>query len=119
MESIQGITPAFIVDAHVDGNSVVIDTTKQHIVLYHEQDCCEIVSLRDWDIAAEELQDLADEYLVSIDRKVVYGRNNVEGIEGSTFYTIRTQRVDIDLSWDGSSNGYYSITVSCRIEPVA
>lgn len=72
--------------------------------MYHEQDCCEEVSLEDccgdWDdliglpvISAEEAQS-----------------DDEDATESGTwtFYKIDTARGGVVLRWYGSSNGYYS-----------
>lgn len=75
--------------------------------MYHEQDCCEGVTIDDINGNFNEI--LNTEILLAEERS-----NESEtdwGSETWTFYTIRTQKGDVDLKWYGESNGYYSESV--------
>ena len=74
---------------------------------YHEQDCCESVSIED---IAGDLSDLIGSPILmaeSVDSL------DPEGFEANgesytwTFYKFRTQKGDVTVRWFGSSNGYY------------
>lgn len=77
--------------------------------LYHAQDCCEDVFLEDWgDIDPKEL---AGGVLCEFEKAT---KDNPEywGDQLWTFYNVRTSRGDVSLRWNGTSNGYYSVSVS-------
>lgn len=74
------------------------------LVFYHEQDCCESVSLEDFEISSKSLigSKILDIELRS-DRK-----NSYDGSETWCFYNVKTTQGDLWLRFHGSSNGYYS-----------
>lgn len=81
---------------------------------YHEQDCCESVSI------AEIVGDLED--LVGV--PILEAREDTqEGDAGAyesatwTFYNFRTIKGSVTVRWLGTSNGYYSESVSLRRMP--
>lgn len=88
-------------------------------VMYHGQDCCEIVYL------AETIGDLAD----LVGTPILEFREDTSDVDEAnplpqdeygndaeqwTFYNIRTIKGSVTLRWFGSSNGYYSISVDWR-----
>ena len=101
--------------------------------MYHNQDCCENVSIEsvigDWAdlidvpiLVAEERTSTADES--NVPDRIVHmafvakqneGRAAFDYVAESytwTFYTFRTIKGTVDLRWYGTSNGYYSESVS-------
>ena len=77
---------------------------------YHNQDCCEYVSIDD---ISGNLNDLLNQEILSAEEST----NNEDDSRGAesftwTFYTIRTLKDTIQIKWFGSSNGYYSESVS-------
>ncbi len=84
--------------------------------MYHEQDCCECVSLEDvcgdWDdligvplVVAEEVS--------NYEPTSEYDKKKTKDVEewGSctwTFYKFATTKGYVDVRWFGESNGYYS-----------
>ena len=78
--------------------------------MYHEQDCCEYVTIEDLSC---DIQRLVGEEVIN-----AYSSSK-DGEEGScgdtstwTFYTINTLNNSLTIRWYGSSNGYYSEGVS-------
>jgi hypothetical protein len=93
------------------------DSTGQVYVMYHDQDCCESVDIEsivgDFNdllgtpllMAEEAVSDEAPQ-----DAVVEYPGES----ETWTFYKLATVKGYVDIRWYGSSNGYYSESVSFR-----
>ena len=79
--------------------------------LYHEQDCCESVYLED--VIGADLKDLIGETVLVAEETIDCGETDYGDSTTWTFYHIRTNLHTITLRWYGSSNGYYSESVSC------
>lgn len=84
--------------------------------LYHSQDCCEHVSIED---VCGELADLIGvPILVAEEAESDELPDGVtppkyrDDAETWTFYKLRTIKGSVDIRWYGSSNGYYSTSVS-------
>lgn len=82
--------------------------------MYHEQDCCESVSIEDINGDWEEI--IGSEIILA-DESQSYDSDSQDD-DGYyyesctwTFYTIRTQKGGVDIRWYGTSNGYYSESV--------
>lgn len=83
------------------------------IRFYHEQDCCECVSIEDIDI---NLQDLVGSTLVSLEVTSNYDDEpECGGSQTWTFYKIQTDTTCATVRWLGSSNGYYSESVDSEV----
>ena len=81
--------------------------------LYHDQDCCESVSIED---IAGDITDLLDSPILVAEESVVERPADVpvpdwEDSETWTFYRIGTIKGTVVIRWLGSSNGYYSESV--------
>lgn len=86
--------------------------------MLHHQDCCEDVHLEDIEGDWEDLIG----YAITNAEEVIHDGNtlttdnkfHLSGLESYTwtFYKIDTRKGGITLRWLGSSNGYYSETVS-------
>lgn len=100
-----------------EGNDVIIFecTDGTRYMMYHDQDCCEEVSINDicGDIerligtpitkAADVSEDMSESYPSG-------GDDN--GTHTWTFYHLATIRGYVTIRWFGESNGYYSEEVS-------
>jgi hypothetical protein len=83
--------------------------------LYHSQDCCESVTVED---VCGDLADLIGSPLVEAEE--VTSSENPAGVKVPeyqdsftwTFYKLRTAKGCVTIRWYGSSNGYYSESVS-------
>jgi hypothetical protein len=82
--------------------------------MYHDQDCCENVSVED---VCGDVDDIMNTMIISAQEVV-----NPEDAEDRpdedsytwTFYNISTLKGYLTLRWYGSSNGYYSESVSFK-----
>ena len=89
--------------------------------MYHEQDCCECVEVED---ICGDFADLIGTPVVDAFEKT-NSEEHPEGFDAEcrylddsftwTFYTIRTKKGAVTIRWLGSSNGYYSESVTLEI----
>jgi len=111
ISKLSGKTINHIIGLEKGSERVEIETTDGfRFILYHIQDCCEIVLLEDYDIEAKELEGayVTEAFLSMKDGK---------GYESSTwsFYRIITNKGTLCMRWFGTSNGYYSEKVDLDI----
>lgn len=88
--------------------SLIFVTDKGVFVQYHNQECCENVSIED---ICGDLEDLIGNPVL-----VAEERSNSEetgiGDKEWTFYELATIKGSVNIRWYGESNGYYSTSVS-------
>lgn len=101
-----------------EGNSVVYFYTSDGDIymMYHEQDCCESVSIED---VCGDVEDLIDAPILLAE--CVCSDENPEDVSESilkyqesftwTFYKLSTMKGDVTIRWYGESNGFYSESV--------
>ena len=104
------------VNGSVGDDSIEFRTTLgETYLMYHEQDCCESVSVED---IVGDLQDLVGSEIllaeeVEGETPADFNERDHESVTW-TFYKFATLRGYVDIRWLGSSNGYYSEGVSFR-----
>lgn len=106
-------------DVSVDLDEIVFTTVDGECYkLYHEQDCCESVYIESIvgdvsDLVNEEIL-LAEEgtNLFDVIRQAHRQDEEDDVSETWTFYKLATRKGYVDIRWYGSSNGYYSESVS-------
>lgn len=101
-----------------EGNDVVYFYTSDGEIyqMYHEQDCCESVSIED---VCGDVEDLIGVPILLAE--CVCSDENPEDASESileyqesftwTFYKLSTMKGDVTIRWYGESNGYYSESV--------
>ena len=100
-----------------ENTELVFENATERFVFFHQQDCCEHVSIED---VCGDLQDLVGEPLLMAEE--VQGVTPVDFDEADhesvtwTFYKFATRKGYVDVRWLGESNGYYSEGVSLGYE---
>lgn len=116
-ESLRGLTFVKIegLEKYSSRVSFVTDTGITY-VMYHEQDCCESVRIID---VVGDVNDLLFSPILFSDESSNSAEDgkNYEDIESGesatwTFYKLATVKGWVDIRWLGTSNGYYSESVS-------
>ena len=99
----------------VDHTLVFTTTEGRRFRLYHNQDCCESVTIES---IVGDLSDLVGEPLLMADESsYTDAEDNTKDKRPSdesytwTFYKFATRKGYVDVRWFGTSNGYYSESV--------
>jgi hypothetical protein len=85
----------------------------------HHQDCCEHVYIED---ICGDLEDLVGAPLVEAEEVSNYDAGPLGEYDESytwTFYRFRTRKGSVTVRWYGTSNGYYSESVSVEVVDTA
>ncbi len=119
IEKMMGMT---LLAVREQSDVVHFDCAEGTFTFYHEQDCCESVTLEHLDGL---LPDFKPQKILRAEEKTA---DNEDGTDGHsrpygdsttwTFYDIQTEQMDISMRWFGSSNGYYSESVYLKFKGV-
>lgn len=109
IEELLGETLTHAFSRKTDGDEIIFRTKKTEFKMYHEQDCCEHVSIEDINGDLNDL--IGSPIIVSMERSNRSQGNNDDS-ETWTFYDISTIKGWVTIRWHGSSNGYYSESVN-------
>ncbi len=105
-------------DIDCGGNEALFfDTSGGVFMMHHEQDCCESVSIED---SGGDPDDLLG-HVVLIAEESCKSKQDPkwDDSETWTFYRLATNVGDLCIRWHGSSNGFYSESVSfSRVDSV-
>ena len=105
---------------NIDNGELVFYTNKgDSYKLYHDQDCCENVSIEDINGDLEDLvgseillaEEVSNYEPITEKDKRITEEINEWGSCTWTFYKIATIKGYVDIRWFGESNGYYSESV--------
>ena len=98
----------------VDGLSVGSDEVTfktlcgRQFKMYHNQDCCEDVSIDD---VCGDVGDIIGLVISAEERESEGDEGEYDETSTWTFYDIQTSKGSVNIKWLGSSNGYYSESV--------
>ena len=101
-----------------DGEKLVFENDTERYIFYHFQSCCESVYIES---ISGDLNDLIGVPLLLAEEVSSDDEGPLNEYEDSytwTFYKFATIKGYVDVRWYGSSNGYYSESVSLRKESV-
>ena len=102
--------------AESDGEELTLYLSDNNYVrFYHSQDCCESVYIES---ICGDLNDLVGAPLLVAEEVSNYEAEPLSAGEESytwTFYKFATRKGYVDVRWYGSSNGYYSESVSVEV----
>lgn len=118
IEKLKGLTLKNILGDDKSDRLEFETTDGRRFVMYHDQDCCEHVSIED---IAGDLKDLIGSPILQAEEETDSDNPKSKGDgehkladESSTwtFYKLATIKGSVTIRWYGSSNGYYSERVS-------
>jgi len=115
ISELKGKTINEIIGLERGNDTIDIRTTDgQTYRMFHQQDCCENVSLED---VVGDIDDLLNSPIITAEERT--SNENPTGITKDyqdsftwTFYELATIKGSVTLRWYGESNGYYSESVS-------
>jgi hypothetical protein len=124
MKKIEGYTILSINGLEKGSDSVSIITTNGTLTMYHLADCCEVVSLNDFE---GDVSNLIGKVIVSAEvvinpevedssyEKIAENDPDIYDSGTWTFYRFATIKGYVNIRWYGSSNGYYSEGVGLAV----
>lgn len=114
-KDLKGKTLTSIIGKVGDDEMTFETDSEERYRLYHEQDCCEHVSIED---IIGDVKDLIGSPILMAE-EITHENENPEGIKVPewqdsftwTFYKLATVKGSVTIRWYGESNGYYSESV--------
>lgn len=98
-----------LVNIEVSEDEIIFTTSEnERYKMYHEQDCCESVSVED---IVGDIKDLIGSPLLVAEETNDGGSDEYGDSFAWTFYKFATSKGYVDIRWYGTSNGYYSESV--------
>lgn len=107
MSQISDMLGKVFVSVEQGDDELVFKTEKEVFKFYHAQDCCESVYIES---IVGDLEDLVGSPLLLAEESTEDDESSSE-VGMWTFYKFATRKGYVDVRWNGSSNGYYSIDV--------
>lgn len=107
-KQLEGCTIKEIEGLEPGSDEVIFVTDSGNFKMWHEQDCCESVSVED---IAGDIDDLIGQVILSATEEEKDDESYSEAAMW-TFYRISTFRGTVVIRWWGGSNGWYSVAVS-------
>lgn len=100
-----GLTLAKIEINELDGTEILFHTTDGRVFkMFHIQDCCEEVILKD---IVGDLRDLVGPLILRAEKRSNENTDLNDDLTW-TFFEVATINGSVTISWTGESNGYYS-----------
>ncbi len=96
------------IEKGIFNEELIFETENKVYKMYHENDCCESVSIEE---IIGELKDLIGSPILTAEERA---ENNPNASDSGTwtFYELATINGSVTIRWYGSSNGYYSESVN-------
>lgn len=96
-----------------DGDVIIFSNENEEYRLEHFQDCCESVFIDDLCGDLKDLENVPIFMAEESTEDVPPDQSGYGEYCGYTFYRFWTSKGPVVIRWQGSSNGYYGISVEC------
>lgn len=108
MKSMLGLTMKSVFITEGRDEMYLTSECGRQFKFYHEQDCCESVTIDD---VVGDLNDLIGSPLTLVDKSSNISTPDDYTSQTWTFYKFATIKGYVDVKWLGESNGFYSESV--------